>query len=99
MKSAIVIAAVIAALGIIAMAAYALDRGIYVGNVRYTYGADCCPDLDKIHKRCRYLFVTGVSEIDARGDMTPAPHARSDTAALEAALKKPDNQYCRLFGH
>jgi len=54
MKSVIVIAA----LAILAMAAYALDHGVYVGEVRYIGGADCCPDQDFIHKRCRYLFVT-----------------------------------------
>jgi len=83
---------------IITLGAYALDRGIYVGSKRYVSGADCCPDLDTIQKRCRYLFVTGISEINARDGQVDAPRARTDKAAQLAALEKPDNGYCRLFG-
>jgi hypothetical protein len=79
-------------------ATYAIDRGIYVGSVRYTGGADCCPDNDYIQKRCRYLFVTGISKIDARDGQVMAPRARSDASAQLAALAKPENGYCRLFG-
>ena len=82
------------------MVAYALDRGIYVGSERNLmgYGSDSGGNLDYIQKRCRYLFVTGVSEIDAHDGKVAAPRARSDQTALEDALKKPDNGYCRLFG-
>jgi hypothetical protein len=81
------------------MAAYALDRGIYVGSVRYVMGYGFSPDYDFLQKRCRYLFITGISEIDAHDGRVDAPHARTDPAALETALKKPDNGYCRLFAH
>jgi len=77
---------------------YALDHGIYVGSKRYVWGAPCCPQTDTIRKRCRYLFVTGISEIDARDGEIDAPNATSDDAARAAALAKPENGYCRLFG-
>ena len=55
------------------MVAYALDHGIYVGSAVYIAGADCCPDLDVLQKKCRYLFVTGISEINARDGLVEAP--------------------------
>jgi hypothetical protein len=80
------------------MASYALDRGIYIGSKRYVAGADCCPDSDTLLKRCRYLFVTDISEIDAADGEVDAPRARTDAAAFKRALALPDNGYCRLFG-
>jgi hypothetical protein len=88
---------VIPILTLIGMAAYALDRGIYIGSERYVMGAECCPDLDYIQKRCRYFFVTGVSEIDAFDGQVPAPRARTDASAREKARWLPDNGFCRLF--
>jgi hypothetical protein len=88
----------IAALVILGFAAFALDRGIYVGSKLYVAGADCCPDLDYLQKRCRYLFITGISEIDAHDGTIPAPRAKTDIEAFSAAIKKPENSYCRLFG-
>jgi len=88
----------IGGLVLIGMAAYALDRGIYVGSKTYIGGADCCPDLDFLQKRCRYLFITGISEINAHDGLTQAPRARIDLASFNAASKKPNNGYCRLFG-
>lgn len=90
---------VIAIFLLVVFAGYALDHGIYIGSKRYVGGAECCPDLDSIQKRCRYLFVTGISEIDARDGEVSAPRARSDRVALSAALQNPDNGYCRLFAH
>ena len=87
----------ITALFIVAFAAYGIDHGIYVGFRRYAAGADCCSDLEYIQKRCRYLFVTGISEIDAQDGRVSAPRARNSQAALETALLEPDNGYCRLF--
>lgn len=84
---------------VFAMAAYALDRGIYVGSERYVMGIEPMPSGDFLQKRCRYLFITGISEIDAHEGRVAAPHARTDPAALETAIKKPDNGYCRLFAH
>lgn len=85
-------------ISVAALAAYGLNRGIYVGSERYVGGYSCCPDSDFIQKRCRYLFVTGISEIDANDGLILAPRARSDPSAFAAAAAKPDNGYCRLFG-
>jgi hypothetical protein len=57
---------------------YGINRGVFVGSKRYVASATCCPDLDTIRKRCRYLFVTGVSEIDARDGEVSAPRANTD---------------------
>ncbi len=55
----------IVALVIFGFAAYALDRGIYVGSDNFLNTAPCCPDTAYFQKRCSYLFVTGISEINA----------------------------------
>lgn len=73
-------------LAIVILAMYGLNRGIYVGSQRYVSGAPCCPGDDEIQKRCRYLFVTGISEIDARDGSVAAPNAHNDPVALAAAL-------------
>jgi hypothetical protein len=73
------------------LAIYGINRGVFVGSKRYVASAECCPDLDTIQKRCRYLFVTGVSEIDARDGVVSAPRANTDQAAFLEAIKKPDN--------
>ena len=45
------------------------------------------------------LFICNrISEIDARDGEIDAPNATSDDAARAAALAKPENGYCRLFG-
>jgi hypothetical protein len=77
--------------------AYALDHGIYVGTHRYLLGAPCCPQSDYIVKACHYLFVTGISEIDAADGFVRAPNAKTDGAALAAGLSEPDNGHCSLF--
>ena len=76
---------------------YAINRGVYVGSERYVMGAPCCPNTDYIQKRCRYLFITGISEIDAIDGQVGAPNATHDPAALAKAEKMPDNGYCHLF--
>jgi len=86
----------ISALLIVVFGVYGLNRGIYVGSERRVSGYRCCPDADILVKSCRYLFVTGVSEIRARGSVD-APRASIDENALSLALKKPDNSYCHLF--
>jgi hypothetical protein len=83
---------------IVALGVYGLNRGMFVGSERYVFSAECCPDLDTIRKRCRYLFVTGISEIDARDGEVSAPRANTDRTAFKDALKKPENGYCPLFG-
>jgi hypothetical protein len=89
---------VVALLSVAIFALYGLDRGIYIGSKRYAVGSLHYPDGDYIQKRCRYVFVTGIAEIDAHGGQVPAPGIYADDAAFDDALKKPDNGYCRLFG-
>ena len=86
------------AIFVVIIAVYGVNRGIFVGSERYAAGATCCPDLDTIKKRCRYLFVTGVAEIDARNGEVSAPRAMSDQAAFLDGLGRPENGYCPLFG-
>jgi hypothetical protein len=89
---------VAAFLFVVVLAIYGLNRGIFVGSARYVYGTKGYPESDTIKKRCRYLFVTGVSEIDARDGEVSAPSAGRDQSAFLDAIKKPENGYCPLFG-
>ena len=91
---------VLAAAAVLVTVAYGLDHGIFVGTKRYVLGpAPCCPSENvTLIKRCRYLFVTGVSEIDAEDGRVSAPSPVTDAAAYRDALSKPENGYCRLFG-
>jgi hypothetical protein len=45
---------------LIAAAGYGLNHGIYVGSDTWREG-------DFIHRNCRYLFVSGISTLSARG--------------------------------
>jgi hypothetical protein len=76
-----------ACLLVTAFAAYGVDRGIYVGSTDYL--------LEEVWiiKECRYLFVTGVSEIPARGGIFEGTPLRGQRKANET-----DRLYCRLFG-
>jgi hypothetical protein len=68
---------ILAPIAVIA-AIYALNRGIFIGSISYPIGADV------VQKKCRYLFVTGVSEIPARGsnlDQVPSMRGFRLTAA------------------
>jgi hypothetical protein len=68
-------------------AIYALNRGIFVGSINYPMGGDV------VLKKCRYLFVTGISEIPARGS-----HLDRDPSMRGIGLTTNDNLYCHLFG-
>lgn len=95
---------------VIAGAVYALDRGVYLGSEFYTVGAPCCPELDKIQKRCKYLFITGISEVPASDGERSAPGTLMRDGIEPPPgwhepprdyVKKPlarDNGYCRIFG-
>lgn len=74
------------ALAILVLSALALDRGVYVGSTFRLMGAPIAPGLDYFQKRCRYLYVTGVVEIDAEDGQTPI------------RLHQPARGYCRMFG-
>ena len=63
-------------------AIYAIDHGVYVGSVMYQTSPRSGALRFNI-MRCRYLFITGVSEIDAADGQAIAPD-------------KPDG-HCRLF--
>jgi hypothetical protein len=65
---------------------YALDHGIYVGTTLYRWGpAPCCPEMGAdVVKRCRYLFVTGISETTAQDGLTQGD-------------QPPFKGYCTLF--
>jgi len=74
------------ALLIAAFAIYGLDRGIYVGTASFTRDG-------VIFKNCRYLFVTGISEIPSRNGTTDSiPMLRG-----RRLPDWPDNLYCRIF--
>jgi hypothetical protein len=65
---------------------YGLDHGVYVGSTSFMRDGI-------IYKNCRYLFVTGVSEIpsrDGRNDNIPVLRGRR-------LPDWPDNLYCRFF--
>lgn len=71
----------------IVLAIYGLDHGIYIGSTTYT------TETIFIHKICRYLFVTGVSELPARGgSFDEAPMYRGVRLS-----RQPDSLYCRFF--
>jgi hypothetical protein len=48
-------------------ASYALDHGLYVGSGHSMIEAPCCPDNYYVYvqKTCRYLYITGISALDA----------------------------------
>ena len=55
-----------------------------------------CTDDGYIQKRCRYLFITGISTINAYDGTVQVAHML-DLNELRAAFDKPENGYCRLF--
>jgi hypothetical protein len=70
----------------VALAIYGIDRGIYIGTTSFT-------NEGIIFKKCRYLFVTGVSEIPSRNGVT-------DNVPMMRGRRLPDwpdNLYCRFF--
>jgi len=97
--------AAIAAIAFGAAVLYALDSGVYVGPNFYVRGATCCPEQDEIVKYCRYLFVTGISEIPAGNGTRTVPGERKRNEDLAAGIKSewqpaapPDQGYCRIIG-
>ena len=82
----------------IAFGVYALDRGIYIGISDYWFGpAPCCPNEgDSVLRKCRYLFVTGISEIAAHDGLTTGIGS-SSRVAYSTPSTSPKG-YCSLFG-
>ena len=50
---------------------YGLNRGVFVGSRSVLLGATCCPELDVVEKQCRYLFITGLSTVEAKNGEVP----------------------------
>ena len=86
---------IVALLFVIAPAIYGLDRGIYVGSVSYYLEPDKPRSPGEvIIKHCRYLFITGISEIPAHGGVfDQAPALRGMQSENNA-----NQLYCRFFG-
>jgi hypothetical protein len=70
-----------------ALTIYGLDRGIYIGSVTAI-------SEGLLHKNCRYLFVSGISEKPAHG----GPLETGIAFRGVQLAKEPDNLYCRFFG-
>jgi hypothetical protein len=71
---------------VVVLTIYGLDRGIYIGTTNFTREG-------VIFKNCRYLFVTGISEM-------PSRNGRTDHIPMLRGRRLPDwpdNLYCRLF--
>ena len=98
------IAGLVSVTVVCASAIFALDNGIYVGSNFYISGATCCPDQDTTIKHCKYVFITGVSEIPAGNGIRVTPWARKRNEDLLAGIwsePKPaptDVGFCRIFG-
>src|ERR1700733_572115 len=94
----------LSAAAVAAITVYALDSGIYVGSNFYVRGATCCPEQDEVIKYCRYLFITGTSEIPAGNGIRTIPGERKRNEAMAAGIPQgprpepPDQGYCRIFG-
>jgi hypothetical protein len=76
----------VTALFVVALAIYTLDRGIYIGTTNFTREGT-------VYKNCRYLFVTGVSEI-------PSRNGNPNNGGMPRGMRLPewpDNLYCRFF--
>ena len=65
------IAAVIGAVVAIGGIAISLDRGIYIGSTMYTITSNNKEEF--VHRTCRYLFITGIAELDASGGIKEVP--------------------------
>jgi len=82
---------IVAFLAITAGGIYGLNRGIFVGSAEYFV------DQGIVQKRCRYLFVTGVSEIPARGSVFDGLGLPPGLQGMRLTDRR-DNLYCGVFG-
>jgi hypothetical protein len=74
--------------GVVSAAAiYGLDRGIFIGSETHE-------SAGFLIKRCRYLFVTGIADMPARGGSLERVGMGKGTQLAEL----PDGLFCRLFG-
>lgn len=85
--------AVIAAVLLLCILLYALDRGIYVGSTNTILHAEQT-GIPLVRKMCRYLFVTGIAEKPAHG-------GEFGSDPIDASVQpqdRADKLYCRVFG-
>jgi hypothetical protein len=76
---------ILAVIFVAALTIYGLDRGVYIGSSSFA-------NQGIIYKKCRYLFITGISEIGAHGGLLDQFGSRGARLA-----DWPDNLYCRFF--
>jgi hypothetical protein len=81
MKAPSAIASIMIA--VIVLSVYGLNRGIYLGS-------SITNEDRAFTKRCRYLFISGISEIPAQGGPL------KDSPGWQPA-HLPDQLYCRFF--
>jgi hypothetical protein len=79
-----------AALFVGAFVVYAIDRGIYIGSSKIVSDG-------LLHKNCRYLFITGITEIPAHGGVANLVPSGQFPRGVQLA-DGSDNLYCRVFG-
>jgi hypothetical protein len=82
----VLVSVIIAIVSAFASILYGLDRGIYIGSTSFVDGG-------LLYKKCKYLFVTGISELPSHG----GPLETGIAFRGVQPTKEPDNLYCRLF--
>lgn len=87
---------------VVGAAAYGLNRGVFLGSSTWREGG-------MIHRSCRYLFVTGVSDLAAHGgtfgrlpaaiaywgteQLPPWEQAQEDNARAQSSKPNPFDQF------
>jgi len=84
------ITVIIAIASVVGSIVYGLDRGIYVGSTSTVAG-------NFLYKKCRYLFVTGITELPAHGGLGAQIPVAQLVPGFQSA-SEPDRLYCRFFG-
>jgi hypothetical protein len=75
------------------------NKGIYLGSTTTT-STYTNPDKTigtATHKVCRYLFVTGIAELPARGGISEMPGYAIDENPPRRPMPQASALHCRLF--
>ncbi len=82
-----------AAIGVVlvVLAVYGLNRGIFIGSTKTSFGEP----VELVTMSCRYLFVTGITEVPARGGQIEE-YPQTQRRGI-APASQPDSLYCRFF--
>ena len=80
---------IIAFVSLLVGVVYWLDRGIYLGSTSYVVQGI-------LYKNCKYLFVTGISELPAHGGPLENVQGGRMFSGRQNANER-DNLYCRLI--